>query len=107
MPPPGGTVRIVEVPPGAAVDGSGRIRIASSALHDVEQYEARFEALMQAGLPWINVSCYGVLDQHLIVAIELPAQTGARSARTSINYSGPPAAVVGNNWNADQLIALG
>ena len=59
-----------------------------------------------AGLPWLNMSCYGALDDTLIVAVELPMAPSKPAAKTSVKLSGPPAAVLSHAWNVDQVLSL-
>jgi hypothetical protein len=54
----------------------------------VEQFEDRFDMLMKAGLPWINLSALGTHADNLVVTVEKPQPTG--STGTSVNLSGPP-----------------
>jgi hypothetical protein len=56
-----------------------------------DEYAARFAHLLEAGYGWINLSCYGLLDERLVVAVELPRDpAGVPPGKTSVNYSGPP-----------------
>jgi hypothetical protein len=104
--PPTRKSRIVEIPQGAPVDPLGRIRLQRHEVRDPADYEARFDELMKAGLPWLNVSCYGVEEGTLIVGIEVPAVPPKPSSRTSVNFSGPTAKVVGSGWKIDQVLAI-
>lgn len=104
--PPSRDVRIVEIGPTTPVDEKGRFCLAPRAPQDPLLYGARFEELQSLGLPWINVSCYGVMGAHLIVVVEVPAAPSGRSPRTSINYSGPSKAVLRNGWDAGVVLAL-
>lgn len=106
--PPSQDVRIAEIPQGALVTAEGRIRISRAALYTTADFEPRFERLRSLGLPWINVSCYGVYERFLIIGIEVPNRPpdAAPASRTSINYSGPPARVLEHEWNALQAIVV-
>ncbi len=99
-------LRIVEVPHNFPVDTEGRIRVHYGDLREPQDYEARFEELLAAGFPWLNVSCYGVLDQALVIAIEVPAPPLRPATRTSLNFSGPIAKVLNHGWSADQVLAI-
>lgn len=99
-------MRIVEIRSGAPTDQFGRIRVHRRDLRAPEDYEARFDELMNAGLPWLNVSAYGVDESALIVAIEIPIATSNRESRTSVNFSGPVAKVIGQGWKADQVLSI-
>jgi hypothetical protein len=99
--PPSRDVRVVEVPGVPELDIRGRLTFAKTSLHEPAEFEARFQEIMSSGFPWVNLSCYGVHEDHLIVGIELPrteARTGA-TRPTSVNYSGPPASVVEQRWD--------
>ncbi len=69
-------------------------------------YEARFQELLVSGIPWINVSCYGMDDRKLVVAVEIPGNSCRQANRTSINYSGPPRAVSDHGWDAKEALAI-
>jgi hypothetical protein len=88
------------------MDSLGRIRLQRHEVREPADYEARFDELMKAGLPWLNVSCYGVEDGVLIVGIEVPAAGAKPSSRTSVNLSGPAAKVIGSGWKADQVLSI-
>lgn len=65
--------------------------ILMSTLRTVEAFEPRFEALLQAGYAWINLSALGVLGGELLVSVEVPRDTSSVPyGRTSVNLSGPP-----------------
>jgi hypothetical protein len=75
----------------------------------VAEYEDRFDELMNAGLPWINMSCYGVHDGILIIGIESARPQNAQRGpvgRTSVNYAGPPVAVVQHGWDANEALTI-
>jgi hypothetical protein len=104
--PPTQDVRVVEIGRPVTMDELGRPRIRRDELREVTNYEARFEELLTRGFPWINVSCYGVYDHKLIVGIELPEVSPEPAIRTSVNYSGPPASVVGQAWNSNAALLI-
>lgn len=92
-------IRVVEIGSRPDLDVRGRFQ-----LHD--EYEERFHALLREGFAWLNVSCYGLLQGALVVAIEVPGSHSTRGRRTSVNYSGPTAAVVEHNWDATTVLAV-
>lgn len=94
-PPPAKGISILEVDLGAAWGPAKR-----SDLRTPELYEARFESLITSGLPWINLSCYGLDGDMMIVAVELPRQLPDGSTQTSVNFSGPSRAALKLNWSA-------
>ena len=104
--PPTRQLRIVEVPHGAPLDPLGRIRLRRNEVHEPSDYEPRFNELMKAGLPWLNVTCYGVQDDTLLVGIEVPTAPVTPSSRTSVNFSGPAKRVVDNEWKVDQVLVI-
>jgi len=57
-------------------------------------------------VPWLNVTCYGVLGGALIVGIEIPASQRIAAKTTSVNISGPTAAVIRRAWNADAVLVV-
>lgn len=105
--PPVQEVRLLEIGPGVGFDERGRLRVRRDDYRDLEGYKDRFEELLAAGLPWINVSCYGVDDYKLIVAVEVPGSGGSGLARrTSVNYSGPTRAAIEHGWDASMALAI-
>src|SRR5215213_11566047 len=72
LPPPVRELRIVEVTHAAARDELGRLVISGDEVQQPPAYEPRFEELMHSGMPWVNISCYGVYSGHLIIGVELP-----------------------------------
>lgn len=104
--PPTRDVRVLELGADTRVDQQGRFLIRPDELHEPVGYEARFDVLVKSGLPWINVSCVGVIGGKLVVGIEFPKASSESSARTSLNYSGPVKAVLDKNWNAEPVMLL-
>ena len=77
-------------------------RLPADALHCVEDFAPRFDALVQQGYSWINLSVYGLYEQDLVFGIELPSESGlVPVGATSVNYSGPPfhPGTTEPNWN--------
>ena len=103
--PPAREVMVVEVQ-SSAIAKDGKLRVRRSGLLTLTDYNRRFEELMEAGLPWINVSCYGVLGAKLVVGIEAAERSVLPAARTSVNYSGPPEKVVARGWDVEELLAI-
>ena len=60
--PPAHEVRIVEVSRPNVIDERGRLVFSGDALQKPSEYEARFEDLMHSGMPWVNMSCFGVYN---------------------------------------------
>lgn len=85
-----------------------RFRIRKDEMLTPDQYEDRFNELLGVGYEWLDMSCYGVHDGFLIVAIELPGpvlpQGGKRKlfpgCATAVNLSGPCNEVIRRNWDA-------
>ena len=103
-PPTRGTL-ILELRSPVALDDEGRLRVTRDELRVPADYESRFATLMASGFPWINVSCYGALDDQLIVVIELP-RAPSDAKRTSVNYSGPSNRVRDSRWDASCDLAF-
>jgi len=74
--PPSQDVRIIEV--SAGVNSSdGKHHVRNDELRRPSEYENRFDELLQTGYRWLNLSCYGVHEGFLIVAVEVPSATVA------------------------------
>lgn len=104
--PPSRDVRVIEVPARVPVDDRGRLLLLKSQLLEPSEYADRFAALMESRPPWINMSCYGVLDGMLIVAVEIADKRTSPSPSTSVNFSGPARAVLDANWDANVAVSL-
>lgn len=103
--PPSKDVRIVEVP------SAGTSCVRHESLRKPLEYEARFEELIRATYPWLNMSCKGVHEGLLIVAIELPSYRLPREKCpvdfvTSVNLSGPASNVVDRDWRLDSYLTI-
>ena len=79
--------------------------IKRSELYGLVEFSDRFEALLNEGHNWINLSGLGVLDNTLIVAIEKP-KSNSGSPLTSVNQSGPPNCVKDTNYNLEKFIEI-
>lgn len=101
--PPSREVWLVEVGSGADVDERGRPQVRRADFRDPRAYEPRFEALLAAGLPWLNVSCYGLDGNRLVVVVETPRASGA-SAVTPVNYSGPTTQALARGLNISDVV---
>jgi hypothetical protein len=97
-------VRIVELGP-RDFDAAGRPFVEDLALHTIESYAERFEALLAGERAWLNLSYVGRLGDRELLAVELPAARAERPTETSVNYSGPPRAVADAGGDARAWIA--
>ena len=106
--PPSRDVRIIEIRRDTPLDVRGRFRVPRNALREPSDFESRFEEIAKYGLPWVNMSCYGVHEGLLIVGIELPeAEAKDRpSTRLIVNYSGPAACVIEHGWQIDPIAVI-
>lgn len=99
-------VWFVEVLADAKVDERGRPRVRRTEFRAFEAFDARFDELLAAGYSWINLSCYGLHEGRLVVAVETPLDSGRVPSRPSVNYSGPTNAVRDHGWNAGEMLAI-
>lgn len=95
--------------PGGQSSGTGRLRIPRGELVTMSEARQKFERLLALRPPWLNVSCLGLIDGDLLIAVEVA--TGAdRQSRdgiaTSFNYSAPPRAVVAANWDVTAVVDI-
>lgn len=104
--PPTRDVMLLEITSDLCTDEIGRFRVKRSDLKAVTAFEARFDEILAAGLPWINVSCYGVDLENLVVGVEVPKGGTGSSSRTSVNYSGPPNSVSAQGWTASNTLVF-
>jgi hypothetical protein len=104
---PPATQRIMIVEVGTSpCHADGRIKVQRSDLRSPDEYSSRFDELLSLGMPWINLSCYGIDGDVLIVAVELPRPGYAHCTRTSLNLSGPTNAVVERAWDVSRVLAI-
>ena len=99
-------VWLLELPADAPTDERGRVRVRAAELVQEGAYASRFEELLSIGPAWLNVSCYGVHEGRLIVAIELPAAPLNRGLKTAVNVSGPTHAGRANGWTVDDVLDI-
>jgi len=119
--PPAREVRIVELRPDDFDQADGRHHIVIERLREPSQYANRFDDLLRVGYVWLNMSCYGIHDDLLIVAIEAPSDTVPLwtasgwseqprelhpGCATSVNLSGPTRAVIDHEWNVDSILVV-
>lgn len=103
--PPSKDVRIVEV--SQVNPGDGTFHVRQEDFRRPSDYEMRFDELLQAGYPWLNISCYGIHDGCLVVAIELPSPRSLHpGCPTSVNLSGPSRIVLDRDWRIDSLLTI-
>ena len=78
-----------------------RFRFRKDELLMPEEYEGRFNELLGVGYEWLKMSCYGVHDGFLIVAIELPGNNFRlpSGGKTAVNFSGPWNEIIRRNWD--------
>lgn len=104
QPPDWRGIRIFEV--GTSLDDQNRLRVSINDLFSPEDFDERFNELFERGLPWINLSCYGLYNGFLIVGVEIPQSTTTAGTNTSVNYAGPPMAVLQREWDATGILAI-
>jgi hypothetical protein len=115
---PSRDVRILEVNTREVNPKDGKYHVRKDQLRLPSQYERRFDELLQMGYPWLNLSCFGVYDNFLIVAVEVPSspdvtsfsssvQRGPLRLRlTSVNISGPQFRVRDAEWAVDSVLTI-
>ncbi|MFZ3339242.1 MAG: hypothetical protein WA609_12070 [Terriglobales bacterium] len=86
-----------------------RLRVSRDQLRKPSDYDSRFDELLKEGFSWLNMSCYGVYDGFVIVAIEVPYRergTLRPGIVTPVNFSGPSASVSSRGWNVEELLLV-
>ena len=122
--PPSRDVRIVEVnTDGFNRSSNGKEQVRKGELRTPTEYEIRFDELLQMGYGWLNLSCYGVYEGFLIVAVEVPSATVPHmtpsdwspqgkprtlnsGCATSVNLSGPARIVLDHQWRVDSVLTI-
>ncbi len=100
-------VRIVEV---SQISPDGTYHVRRDQLRKPLDYESRFDELLATGYSWLNISCYGVHDGSLIVAIEVPVpRTLYPGCTTSVNLSWrtpPEGTELDHDWNVAAVLTI-
>jgi hypothetical protein len=105
--PSSSDVRIVEVRNDQIDPRSGKVHVSLGDLRPPSDYESRFDELLSMGYAWMNLSCYGVCKNFLIVVVELSSTKSSElDSTTSVNLSGPARIVVDHGWNADAVLTI-
>ena len=121
--PPSQDMRIIEVTANGVDRRDGKDHVRKDELRRPSDYQNRFDELLQAGYGWLNLSCYGVHEGFLIVAVEVPSATVAHmtpsgwspegksrtlnpGCATSVNLSGPARIVLDHQWRIDSVLTI-
>jgi hypothetical protein len=109
-----GEERIIEIGRGTQYCREGDVPyrwvVEGWAVSTPASYQERFTELLNSGLGWINLSCYGILNSVAIVAIELSQVSPIviPGQRPSVNLSGPPIDVSTGaiRWSAEGYVII-
>ena len=106
--PPATEIRIIEIDSPRVMDERARYIVSKDSLRTPLEYAARFEQITHSGLAWVNMSCYGVYGNLLLVGIERQNEPlePYSSKPTSINYSGPPNGVIQHGWDTSEMLVI-
>ena len=81
--------------------------IPHSSLIPLADYMGRFDAHLDAGHSWINMSAAGILDDSLLVIIELPSyKNNVPRDGVSVNLSGPAILNGEPQWDASRMYRI-
>jgi hypothetical protein len=86
-----------------------RLRVSRNQLRRPSDYDSRFDELLREGFSWLNMSCYGVYDGFVIVAIEVPYRkegTLRPGSVTSVNLSCRTESASSSNWSVENLLLV-
>lgn len=72
----------------------------------LDQFAPVFEAHIERGPPWVNLSLIGLLDGSWVVGMELPTMVSSRKWKTSVNFSGPTRAVLKVGGRLDPVLRV-
>ena len=77
--------------------------IPRKVLVSIEDYAPRFDAHLDAGHSWINMSAAGILGDALLVIIELPTyKNTVPRDKVSVNFSGAATVNGKSRWDASE-----
>jgi hypothetical protein len=79
--------------------------VEADLIFSLEGFSDRFEALLNEGHNWLNLSALGILDGNLIVSVEKP-KANAGSPTTSVNQTGPPDCVRDEGYRLDRFVEI-
>ena len=69
---------------------------------DAAAYAARFQEITHARHSWINMECFGIHNDYLIIAVRFPNPEFENLLRpgdpTAVNFGGPSVEILQNNW---------
>ena len=83
-------------------------KVGEISLQDIftlENYENRFNELLNQGHCWIHMNFAGMLDDTLLITIRFPNYQN-NSKFTAVNFSGPFKRVADNDWNLNSYIKI-
>jgi hypothetical protein len=88
-------------------DPSKPDEISRQDIFTFEDYENRFNEILNQEHSWINLSFEGILDDSLLVVIELPNyKNNVPLEWISINLSLPNKEITKNNWDVSSFIKI-
>jgi len=64
-----------------------------------------YKRITESGFAWINLSCYGIYYNRLVIVLEFPANAN-NSANTSVNFSGPSYNSVMRGWDVQSTMNI-
>ena len=83
------------------------IHISKSALISANEYEKRFDELLNKGYDWLNMNAMGILHNAFIVQIEFPCKSlNAPRDKVSVNYSGPAIFNGASEWDLSNKVQI-
>lgn len=79
--------------------------ISRENIFTFEDYENRFNEILNQGYSWINLNFAGMLDDNLLVMAEFPSSKN-NVEFTAVNLSLPEKRVIENHWNVSSFIKI-
>jgi len=88
---------------GPPLDSMGRIVLREDRVVPVSSYVGRFGELLGSGLPWIEVTAEGRINQFFLVSLQ-PARYCTAYGRqpTKLAFAGPPLSAKAKAWDVSK-----
>lgn len=98
---------VVFTGPKGRLTNDGKMVVDAGEIQPVAAAEPKWNELLGAGHPWINVTCGGVYRGDLLIVVETGRTDNLKPGiRTSVNHSGAMQGVVDAGWDAEAMTVV-
>jgi hypothetical protein len=84
------------------------MRFKQTSIHSIKEYEQRFQEILQSGVPWVHLSCFGITAGSMLIGIDIPRYSNFVTPDTvKFSFTGPPLSLDGRvRWYADDRVEI-